>query len=185
MDYAIALLAKRKEWWAILSPVLRFTNGTPWSHCAWLMDIDGDLWVYDSVPPRARKILYSEWSKSYEIVTEYHYQMTVKEHNAMIFALEIQVGKRYAWGQYIPLGLELIWKPLQRFFYGKSYDNDKTMFCTEFIMRPLKQVFGFIEKEDPDFCSLKDAGLLLDALYLERNAGAQRASKIIHREFGA
>lgn len=158
----------------ILSWVFRWIEGVSYSHCAWIV---GD-YVYESTMPKGRKINISEWSKHYEIVYSYQFQLNEDQENEALDVLNSFIGKPYSYFQLFLILAELCSSAAKNFIRYLEFNGESRQICTETIAIMLNRVFEVAIPENYDHISLKEARYLLDNTMNHWNDIGYRANRL-------
>ena len=172
------ILSKRKNPLMIISWIIRFIEGTQYSHCAMCIEENGIEYVYESTMPKGRKILKSEWDKIYEPVYSYHFMLTDEQRHDALSILQSIVGKPYSYFQLLLILLELCSSAVKNFIRYLEFNGESRQICTETIAIMLNRVFMVAIPENYDHISLKEARYLLDNTMNHWNDIGYRANRL-------
>jgi hypothetical protein len=172
--YLTAALCKRRNPFMILSSIFRWVEGTTYSHCAWILD---DM-VYEANIPKGRKISVKEWSKHYELVYTYQFQITDEQKAQALEVLQGFVGKPYSFFQLFVILAELCSSAAKNFIRYLEFNGESQYICTETIAVILNKIFLIAIPEDCDHISLKETRYLLDNTMKHWNDLGYRANRL-------
>lgn len=148
------LFAARKNPLSIGCFLLRWFEGIPFSHCALL--IDG--FVYESVFPKSRAILYVEWIKTYDITAATHH-LVHKELAEKIktYVRRNLMRKRYSLMQIFLLFCSMSFHSWDSYIKKTKWNGSKYLVCTELVAIVAHKFFGVEFHEKLDTISLTEA----------------------------
>ena len=147
------LLAKRKQWYAIGSLILRTVEQMDFSHCA--IEIDG--LIYESVYPYSRMMKKEQWLKKYEIVHSFEKNISDELADLMeVWLSNEMMNKEYSIAQLFLIGVTICSKALEKTLIGIEVDGNRRVICTELVGLWLSKFFNKKWTERQDWLSLKD-----------------------------
>lgn len=161
------VFAKNHHWWAILSDVICYLQGTKFSHSGIrVIDENMDV-IYHSIMPKGKKQKIEDFYKDYSIIESYAFE--IKDSgifDEMILWLEANYSKKYSDKQLILLFSEYISGPLYTFLIGlKSFSNGKKrLICSEFVARFLENFFLVKWPENADTVDLVELNEMIKKL---------------------
>jgi hypothetical protein len=146
-------LAKRDQWYAIGSKLLRWFEDVPFSHCA--IEIDG--LIYESVYPESRVMRKSDWLARYSIVESFEKEISEELADEMEQWLsDRMLGKRYSvWALFV-IAFTMSSKAIESSIIGREFDGSRSLICTELVGLWMIKFFNKKWYEMPDWLSLKD-----------------------------
>jgi hypothetical protein len=130
------------------SAVVRWVQGTDFSHVSILVTSEDGQFIYESVWPKSRKIEFKEWAKHY-IITKIVTLPTPPHPPYAEYKLNELLWKPYSIAQLVAIFFTNAFK----LFYKPDINGSMKLVCSEYVARFLETVYS-VEIPDDDYVDL-------------------------------
>jgi hypothetical protein len=153
------LLIYNKAWWALLSPIIRWVEGTKFSHCA--LELNGI--VFESTWPVSRAISVDHYFTHYKLVRVVELDIPQGKLNESSKIISSTLGKKYSFAQLVWI---LIDKISHKFCINMhlKYNLNSRLICSELMAMYLQNVFDVKFTKPLDLVGLVDITEALNEL---------------------
>lgn len=153
------LLIYNKAWWALLAPIIRWVEGTKFSHCA--IELNGI--VFESTWPKSRAVSAESYYSHYQLIKVV--ELTIPSENWLVSSkiISSNLNKTYSFRQLIWILIDKIAHKLSLKVSFK-YNLGSKLICTELIALYLQNVFDVKFNKPLDLIGLVDIVEALDKL---------------------
>ena len=160
--------ARHRKWWSFGSKFLMWADKSKFSHTS--IYIDG--FVYESVWPKARKIPFQEWDKTYSLEFWYPIFMDESKVDEIKRDLEelILLDRGYSIFQLAMIGIGLLNKGLDKLISKIHWNGKEHQICTELVAYVMTQHFRYEFGQDLDNVSLREAFQAAKEIYEKEGA---------------
>ena len=156
MKVTLHLAKPRKMKFPILSWLIRWAEGTPYSHAG--VEFHGKLLgiVFDSVAPRSRVITSMRWHDHYEPVISFDFELRPEQVQPAFEWAFSNTDKAYSKWQITMIGLSHLFRGFGRKVAGKTFNGESRLTCVEAAATFAHMFLGAKFPKSLDMLGLKD-----------------------------
>ncbi|MEJ5328515.1 MAG: hypothetical protein WHU54_09770 [Candidatus Bathyarchaeia archaeon] len=160
MSSLFIVTADNRKWWAQAGVrVLKLVEGTDFSHISLAFRINDEVRIAESVFPRFRFSIFSEWARDYRPVSVYSVSVTDEQFSKILAYAAAHESKPYSLLQIANIALKRA-LPI----FGRGLNHEGSLICSEFIARALGRALPIPHVDDYDSVGLLEVQRIIDAL---------------------
>lgn len=160
MSSLFVVTSNNRKWWAQAGVrVLKLVEGTDFSHISLAFRIKDEVRIAESVFPRFRFSIFSEWARDYKFVSVYAVSVTDEQFSKILAYAATHDSRPYSLLQIVNIALKRA-LPI----FGRGLNHEESLICSEFVARALSLALPMPHIDDFDSVGLLEAQRIIDAL---------------------
>lgn len=160
MSSLFVVTSNNRKWWAQAGVrVLKLFEGTNFSHISLAFKINNEVRIAESVFPRFRFSIFSEWARDYRPVSVYSVSVTDEQFSKILAYAATHGSRPYSLLQLANIALKRA-LPI----FGRGLNHEESMICSEFVARALSRALPMPHIDDFDSVGLLEVQRIIDAL---------------------
>jgi len=160
MSNIFLVTSDSRKWWAqACVKVLKLVEGTNFSHISLAFRIKDEVRIAESVFPRFRFSIFSEWARDYRVVSVYSVSVTDEQFSKILEYAAANDSRPYSILQIANIAVKRMLP-----FFGRGINHEKSLICSEFVARALGRALPIPHVDDYDSVGLLEVQRIIDAL---------------------
>ncbi len=160
MKLAFLFCNPKSKWKRPGSWIIRKLDGSPCSHVAVSVTIQGHTHVFESVSPNSRNIPLADWLEQYSLEYAYDFEVPDFKQFDVLSFLESTTERPYSYGQIVLIGLTKIFLPLQFLLRGAILNHERALICTEVISLFVEKFMRYTLRKKHDQHGINDVEVM-------------------------